>query len=45
MSAGASAAVARAPARARVALLHSLMRKDEKMILEAFAQRPEATVG
>jgi [lysine-biosynthesis-protein LysW]--L-2-aminoadipate ligase len=45
MSAGASAAVvARAPAPVRVALLHSLMRKDEKMILEAFAQRPDAVV-
>lgn len=31
-------------ARVRVGLLHSLMRKDEKMILEAFARRPDAEV-
>lgn len=37
-------AKAHSGARIRVALLHSLMRKDEKLILEAFTKRPEAEV-
>lgn len=45
MSPGISPAAARAPTRVRVALLHSLMRKDEKMILAALARRPEAEVA
>lgn len=44
MSPGPATAFVRVGARTRVALLHSLMRKDEKMIVEALARRPEAEV-
>lgn len=46
MTAGSASATAaaRAGAKVRVALLHSLVRKDEKMILEAFARRSDAVV-